>query len=130
MSLLSLQKLTRKLRNTYHSKMQTFLHHNNGYTKNFFTYIDWNMVESPTKLPTLYPRIWLTKFVSEFCVKASKICARKTWDSPMCPICSLIPKNTNISFHAHIVVLRENIKIFLKTLSNCLIESTPIQISF
>ena len=77
-----------------HSKIQTFLHHNKGYTKNSFTYIDWNIIKSATKMLTLNRRIWLTKFVGGYSATASKMYTRKTWDSPMCPICNLIPKNT------------------------------------
>ena len=43
---------------------------------------------------TLNHRIWLTKFVSGFCATASKMHARKIWDSSMCPICNNAPENT------------------------------------
>ena len=78
----------------YYSKMQTFLHHNKGDIKNAFAYIDWDTIESATKLLTLNRRIWLTQFVSGFGASASKMYARKTWGSQICPICNLIPENT------------------------------------
>ena len=70
--------------------MQTFLHHNKGYTKYSFTYIDWNTIENATKMRTLNRRIWLTKFFGGFSAIVSKIFARGTRFSPMCPICNYL----------------------------------------
>ena len=71
--------------------MQTFFHHHKGYTKNSFTYTDWDTIENATKMLTLNRRIWFTKLDSEFSATASKMYARGTFDSPMCPICNIIP---------------------------------------
>ena len=77
MALSSLQKLTRKLRNSYIiAKCKPFfiitkvirrIHH-----------IDGNIIESKTEILNLNRRIWLTKFVSGFSSSASKVYARKT----------------------------------------------------
>ena len=47
----------RIMEHIYYSKMQTFLHHNKGYTTNLFTDIDWDTIENATKMLTLNCRI-------------------------------------------------------------------------
>ena len=74
--------------------MQSFLHHNKGYTKDAFTYIDWKSIEAATKTLTLSCRLWLTKFVSGFSPTAQKMHERGKWEFPLWPLCNAIPENT------------------------------------
>ena len=87
----------------YSNIMQSFLYQNKNYTKNSFTYIDWNAIEKATKMLTLNRRIWLTKFVSGFCATASKMHTRKIWDSSLCPIC-----NKDIENIKHIIICTDD----------------------
>ena len=82
----------------YKKKIQSFLHHNKGYTMKSFEYIDWEVIESATNMLSLSRRIWLTKFVSGFSATAVKMHERGQWESPLCPICNVTNENTKHIF--------------------------------
>ena len=82
----------------YSTKMRNYLHHNKGYTENAFNFIDWDAIESATKMLPLSRRIWLTKFVSGFTATATKMHERGKWESPLCPICNTVNENVKHIF--------------------------------